>query len=322
MCARPLRIQYNGAFYHVMNRGNASQKIFCSSQDKENFLRLLAESVELWKIRIHGFSLMPNHYHLLIETPLGNLSRSMRHINGVYTQRHNKKWKRDGHIFRGRYKAILVEDDAYLVELLRYIHLNPVKARLALRPQDYSWSSHRYYLGDKEIKWLTTDFLLSYFGRKRSKAMRKLHEFVLAGVPEKLDSLLGGKKWPSVFSTEHFEDWVKWNFVKDLKDKDIQYQPQEMKVLSSEEFKKLLIRVMDISWLELKRPVGYDGRWIRKLAIKGFHEYTNCSYGEICRIFGFINVSTVSRAVKDKRIIEDPRWEILMFEVQNAHCKT
>jgi REP element-mobilizing transposase RayT len=305
-----------------MNRGNASQKIFRSSKDKEAFLQLLAESAELWKVRIHGFCLMPNHYHLLVETPLGNLSRCMRHINGVYTQRRNKKWKRDGHIFRGRYKAILVEDDAYLVELLRYIHLNPIKARMALRLQDYPWSSHHLYLRNKKVGWLTTDLLLSYFGKRRSKARRKLHEFVLAGVPERLNSLLNGKRWPSVFSSEHFEDWVKWNFVKDIKDKEIQYQPQDLKVLSSVNFKKILIRVLEVAWTEIEKPVGFEAKRMRRLAIRGFQQYTNCSYGDICKIFSSINTSTVSRAVKDKMIPEDVRWEMIMHEVKNAHCKT
>jgi REP element-mobilizing transposase RayT len=322
MCARPLRVEYDGAFYHVMNRGNASQKIFRSTKDKEAFLKLLEESVDRWKIRIHGFCLMPNHYHLLVETPLGNLSRCMRHINGVYTQRFNKKWKRDGHIFRGRYKAILVEDDAYLIELLRYIHLNAVKAGLAPTARDYLWSSHPFYMGLKSSKWLTTDFLLSYFGKKLSKARHKLHEFVSAGVPEKLNSLLDGNKWPSVFSSEHFEDWVVWNFVKDVKDREIRYQPQDEKVLSTGELKKIMVRVMGISWSELIKAVGYEGKRARKLAIRGFHEYTKCTYGDICRIFGSINASTISRAVKDLTIKEDPRWEILRHEVQNAHCKT
>ena len=120
----------------------------------------------------------------------------------------------------------------------------------------------------------------------------------------------------------HFEDWVKWNFVKDIKDKEIQYQPQDLKWLSSDEFKKMLVQVLGVSWKELETPVGYESKQTRKLAIRGFHQYTDCSYGDICKIFGSINASTVSRAVKDKGITEDPRWEMLTYEVRNAHCKT
>lgn len=117
--ARPLRIEYSGAAYHVMNRGNAAAAIFHATDDYQLFVDLLQETVEKWSIAIHAFSLMPNHYHMLIETPLGNLQKAMKHINGLYTQRYNRRHKKDGHLFRGRYKAILVEEDAYLVELLQ-----------------------------------------------------------------------------------------------------------------------------------------------------------------------------------------------------------
>lgn len=325
MCARPLRVQYPGAFYHVMNRGNASGKIFRSERDFVGFLNLLGETVEKFKIRVHAFCLMTNHYHLLVETPLGNLARAMRHQNGVYTQRYNRQRNLEGHLFRGRYKSILVEEEAYLVELLRYLHLNPVKAKLVLKPEAYAWSSHRYYLGGKVLDWLTTGHLLSYFGKRRSKARRKLHEFVLRGVPEKLDVLLRGKKWPSVFSSEHFENWVEWNFVRDLEDKEVKYEPQFPKILTAEEMEAILVKVFERNWKELIAPVGYEGKRLRRIALKSFHEYTCCSYGDLCKKFGGINAATISRALKDPAVKQDLLWEILSFEVSNAHfahCKT
>ena len=168
--ARPLRIQYGGAFYHVMNRGNGRERIFHHQKHYEMFFRVLEESADLWEIQIHAFSLLPSHYHMLIETPLANLSRAMRHINGVYTQRLNRQRGVDGHLFRGRYKAILVEEDAYLVELVRYIHLNPVKAGLVKKPEQHGWTSHRYYLGEKRLEWLRTERVLRYFGRRGNLA--------------------------------------------------------------------------------------------------------------------------------------------------------
>jgi len=131
--ARPLRVQYEGAFYHVMNRGNVRQPIFRSSEHYKVFINLLVESIVLWEIKIHSFSLLPNHYHLLIETPRANLSRAMRHINGVYTQRFNRHSHRDGHLFRGRYKAILVEEDAYLVELALSAYTDETKRCIVLK---------------------------------------------------------------------------------------------------------------------------------------------------------------------------------------------
>jgi len=127
--SRPLRIEYSGAWYHVMNRGRRREKIYYDKKDYEQFLKVLEETSSLFSVEIHAYTLMPNHYHLLIRTPKGNLSRGMRHINGVYTQRFNNKYKIDGSLFRGRYKSILVEEESYLLELVRYIHRNAYKAK-------------------------------------------------------------------------------------------------------------------------------------------------------------------------------------------------
>ena len=127
--SRPLRIEYEGAWYHVMNRGRRSDRIFDGQHDYQMFIELLKDAIELWDVRISAYCLMPNHYHLLIHTPKGNLSRSMRHINGVYTQRFNRTHGFDGQLFRGRYKSIIVDGDSYLLQLVRYIHRNPVTGR-------------------------------------------------------------------------------------------------------------------------------------------------------------------------------------------------
>ncbi len=123
---RPLRIEYPGAVYHLMNRGSARQKVFLGSADYREFLKTLSEAHDLWEIEVLAYCLMPNHYHLCLRTPRGNLSRVMRHIDGLYTQRFNRGHRRDGSLFRGRYKAILVDADEYLLAVVRYVHLNPV----------------------------------------------------------------------------------------------------------------------------------------------------------------------------------------------------
>ena len=125
--ARPLRIQYPGAIYHVMNRGTNRLPTFFSDDHKQMFLGVLSDAVNTWDLRVHAFCLMNNHYHLLLETPLGNLSRAMRHIDGVYTQRFNKATGRDGPLFRGRYKSLLVQKETYFLALVRYIHMNGEK---------------------------------------------------------------------------------------------------------------------------------------------------------------------------------------------------
>ena len=149
--SRPLRIQYPGAWYHVMNRGRRGESVFVDKGDYAIFVELLKEVVDMYKMRVAAYCLIPNHYHLLLQTPGGDLSRCMRHVNGIYTQRFNRTHHCDGQLFRGRYKSILVDGDSYLLELVRYIHRNPLKAGLAKKLSDYEWSSHRAYLGQINI---------------------------------------------------------------------------------------------------------------------------------------------------------------------------
>ena len=160
--ARSLRIEYSGAFYHVTSRGNERKTIFSDAWDLEKFLSFLESAVERHGALVHAYSLMGNHYHLLLETPNANLSRIMRDINSSYSTYFNVKWKRTGHLFQGRYKAILVESDAYAAELSRYIHLNPVRAKMCEAPEEYPWMSYKFYTEGNEPSWLTTGFILGY----------------------------------------------------------------------------------------------------------------------------------------------------------------
>ena len=177
--ARPLRIEYPGAFYHVTSRGNEQKDVFKSQKDRERFLSYVESAVVRYGAVVHTWCLMSNHYHLLLETPSGNLSQIMRHINGAYTTYFNVKRKRAGHLFQGRYQAILVEADAYAVELSRYMHLNPVRAGMVAKPEHYQWSSYRSYIGQCTTPaWLKTDFILGYFGRKASDANNSYRRFV------------------------------------------------------------------------------------------------------------------------------------------------
>ena len=170
---------YPNAFYHVTSRGNERKDIFKSIQDRDKFLTYLHTATERYGAVVHVYCLMSNHYHLLFETPDGNLSQIMRHINGAYTNYYNTKRNRAGHLFQGRYKAILVEADEYAAELSRYIHLNPVRARMVGEPEAYRWSSFKAYIGESEApEWLKTDFILGYFGSK-GHAENEYHSIVL-----------------------------------------------------------------------------------------------------------------------------------------------
>ncbi|MFH0784056.1 MAG: transposase, partial [Pseudomonadota bacterium] len=189
--ARPLRLQYPGACYHVTSRGNEKKPIFRNQKDREKFLAYLESAVVRYGAIIHVWCLMGNHYHLFLETPTGNLSQIMRHINGAYTTYFNVKWKRTGHLFQGRYKAILVEADQYAAELSRYIHLNPVRAGIVDTPERYLWSSYRSYIGQNTPPaWLKTEFILGYFDGKTAGAKNEYKDFVEERLTSEYDSPL------------------------------------------------------------------------------------------------------------------------------------
>jgi REP element-mobilizing transposase RayT len=181
--ARPLRIEYHGALYHVTARGNARAPIFLCEEDRHQFLSLLSETLGRFGWLCHAYCLMDNHYHLMVETPNPNLSLGMQHLNGVYTQRFNRQHNRTGHLLQGRFKAIVVEKEAHLLELARYIVLNPVRAAMVETASSYPWSSYRATAGDERAApWLTTDWLLSQFARTTAVAQRRYREFVDQGL--------------------------------------------------------------------------------------------------------------------------------------------
>jgi len=180
---RPLRIEFTGAIYHVTSRGNARALIFEEDGDRERFLETLEQVLERFNWLCHAYCLMTNHYHLMIETLDGNLSAGMRQLNGVYTQRFNRRHERVGHIFQGRFKAILVDRDGYLLELCRYVVLNPVRAGMVKKPSAYALSSFRPAMGlDPVPRFLTVDWVLSQFARTKVSARRRYREFVEAGI--------------------------------------------------------------------------------------------------------------------------------------------
>ena len=200
--ARPLRIQYPGAVYHVMNRGGSRQKIFIEKQDYEAFLKTIGEIHERWGVELFAYCLMGNHYHICLRTPEGNLSRVMRHLDGLYTQRFNRIHRRDGALLRGRYRAIVVDEDAYMAQVVRYIHLNPLAAGLVGEPQGYGWSSHRFYLRPKEApKWLQIEEVMGEFA-----SITAFHGFVVEGNEQALEEFYKKGRQSPVLGDEEFRE--------------------------------------------------------------------------------------------------------------------
>lgn len=180
--ARPLRLEFEGAVYHLMSRGSERSAIFRGDRDHRRFLELLGRIVEDERWALHAYCLTGNHYHLLLETPLANLSAGMRNLNGRYTQWFNWRHPRTGHLFEGRFKAILVEKDSHLLELSRYVVLNPIRAKQAKSPADWRWSNYRATAGLAPAPpWLETDWTLTQFGKNRTAARDSYRKFVADG---------------------------------------------------------------------------------------------------------------------------------------------
>lgn len=198
---RPLRIEFDGALYHVTSRGNARGPVFITDTDRVLFLDILKKTCERFNWLCHAYCLMDNHYHLVIETPDGNLSKGMRQRNGVYTQSFNKRHQRVGHVFQGRYKAIIIQKEGYLLQVSRYVVLNPVRAKIVESPEEWKWSSYRGTVGrERPHAVLTTDWILKQFGKHREQARKNYKEFVMSGIGSeslwkevKGQSLLGGE---------------------------------------------------------------------------------------------------------------------------------
>lgn len=287
--ARPLRIEYPEAYYHVTSRGNERRDIFKSRKDREQFLLYLQSSVERYGAVIHAYCLMTNHYHLLVETPHGNLSEIMRHVNGAYTTYFNVKRKRAGHLFQGRYKAIVVEADEYALELSRYIHLNPVRAGMVSRPEDHEWSSYRCYAGfTTEPVWLTSHLVLGNLGKANAKA--KYRSFVEDLIGAEYESPLKGVVASTLLGSPEFIAQVSEAHVDQLKsDRSL---PAVKKLSSRPTAEKIMAAVNDV--------LGGDSALTKKISVYFCHRHGGMKLKEIGEKFG---IGDAAVSVASKRLL-------------------
>jgi putative transposase len=277
--ARPLRIEYDGALYHITSRGNERKAIFRGDEDRLGFLDTLQKVNERFNWICHAYCLMNNHYHLIVETPDGNLSMGMRQLNGIYTQDFNRRHHRVGHVFQGRYKAILIEKESYLVEVSRYVVLNPVRAKAVQKPEDWNWSSYRGTAGmGKPHKCLTAGWIVGQFGTKRRQAEKKYREFVAAGIQER--GIWKEVRGQSVLGEGPFFE----NLLVHVKaHEDIKEIPKRQRYVSRPALAEILA------------GGGHSGKQIRK-AVTDY----GYSQKEVAEFLG-VHYSTISRRVKHAR---------------------
>lgn len=312
--ARPLRIEYPGAVYHVMNRGQARLATFRTPADYATFLQVLSEAHALWGVEVLAYCLLPNHYHLCVRTPRGNLGRIMRHLNGVYTQRFNRAHRRDGPLFRGRYKAILVEAEAYLGAVVRYIHLNPVKAKLTKKPEAYRWSSHAGYLKPVTAPtWMVPQDLLESLGTPRA-----FHAFVVAGNEATLEAFYAAERQRPVLGTEGFLEKMKTNGPSYSREhprhERVQVRPSGRQVCQQ------VAAVFHVTVASLKKGRRGEANEARKVAMYLVKRLCDLTLQETAGHFGVASYGVVGWACAQVRakLKRDKRFKTQVEQVENV----
>ncbi len=290
--ARPVRMDFPDTFYHVLSRGNERRKIFYNRADYSRFLETLGRMVDRFQVEVHGYVLMPNHFHLLVRTREANLSRALQWLGVSYSVWFNKKHDRCGHVFQGRFRSFVIEDERYLAALILYIHGNPVRAKLVKELGEHRWSSYRGYLrkGWQEA-WLTTDTGLSVFGGSRSK-FREAQESKL----ERGRSVLEDLRYGMYLGTEEYAQ----ECLKKLKGESHREKPQIRRMLQARDIRVALRKVLkELGQTEMDalRAKGKKRNLTRDMAVYALRQTGIFTNPEIGRVFG-VGYTAVCEAAK------------------------
>jgi REP element-mobilizing transposase RayT len=296
--ARPLRVEYSGAVYHVINRGNAGENIFRVNRDREKLLEYIEKAAERFLLNIHAYCLMDNHFHILLETQQPNLSKALQWFSVSYAGYFNRKYHRIGHLFHGRFKSILVDADEYLKQLSRYIHLNPVRAGLVNQPVDYPWSSYPIYAGIiTTADWVETEWLLSQFGKTRKVAIKKYKDFVekvdASRLKNPAEDIVGG----FILGSSEFVNWVKDNFLSQRsEDKEIPQLRRLKPTISKETVVEYVCREFGCD-LDMILRKGLKRNLARDISIYLSRQLTSESGISLGEYFGSISNAAITNRV-------------------------
>ena len=302
--ARPLRIQYEGAFYHVISRGNERRPIFCDDSDRRAFLAILKDSLEIYNVILFCYVLMDNHFHLFLQTPQGNLSEFMRQFNISYTSRFNRKYKRSGHLYQGRYTSVVVDKDTYAVMLSRYIHLNPIRTREmeGVPPREkekllrgHRWSSlHGYLLGSKEEAFIDYSVVLEPYGGNNQAGRKAYMKAIRGDISKKLE-LKDKVVAQSILGSDEFIIWVKDKFLA----KDVRELPAIRRINSYTARDKIIRAICEETGKTSGEILGSRGT-LRQVAMELLYRLGGLKGTEIGQFLG-VDYSTVSQGRKRLR---------------------
>ncbi|MCD6311544.1 MAG: transposase [Elusimicrobia bacterium] len=282
--ARQIRIEFEGGVYHITARGNERKTIFLCPDDRSHFLSVLNKSAIRYGIIIYAYSLMGNHYHLVIETPLGNLIKFMHSLNSVYTGYFNRIHKRVGHLFQGRYKSIIVDKDSYLLAVVRYTHLNPVKAGIIAKPEEYQWSSYGEYIGTQKKGLTATDFILSQFGNDKKTAVGYFKKFHYEAI-SKEDQLFEKTVSGIFLGSERFIEKMKGQIKSSSLTREIVNKRRLSDVYKRKYIMDLITRHYKVAETELIKR-GSKLQDAQKAAVYFLRKYTGMKVKEVSRYSG------------------------------------
>jgi putative transposase len=320
---RPFRVEYAGALYHITSRGNERKRIFLDDGDRKKFLAILEDYHDRYGILIHSYVLMDNHYHLILETPKGNLLKVMHGINGGYTGYFNRKYGRSGHLFQGRYRGIMVDKDSYLIPLSRYVHLNPVRARVAERPGQYRWSSYSGFIGrGKQYRWVEYSWILSQFGSRRLGARGKYREYTEEALRKKVENPLKSLHSQVILGGEEFVKRIRGMVPGKGLSHEITERKRLLEYPQIDEVVKGVAQAFKIDEGVILAK-GSRANTARRVALFLAQRYTGLSNGVIGEFFGGIHYSAVSQACGRLReeMISDRRLSRLVHDLE-SHFKT
>jgi REP element-mobilizing transposase RayT len=294
--ARPLRIEYEGALYHITARGNERKNIYFSRIDYEKFLHYVAEAKKKFGIKLYAYVLMSNHYHLVVETPEANLSKTMQYINGSYTTYVNIKRRRSGHLFQGRYKAIIIDRDNYLLELSRYVHLNPLRAKIVQKPEEYLYSSYKAYISKNGNQMVNESQILEMISDEKDRAKQEYKRFVEAAIggepgdPHKNvygGIILGG--------TAFIKETLRTIKEELLQKEEIAHS---RKLKTAYDIEEIVDYIATLNNISKEAIVKNNNKELRKLTIYFIKKKTGATNRQIGEYFEAIKASAVSKIVE------------------------